>query len=317
MNYTLLFFIFASAVLILSIVSICVAPLINGFLMDNDNWGTLNCDLLSDKYNYDKSRDDYPTEKAKEKKVKEDKSDLNQCKRKKAMYGLEYSSLTCDIVAGVICSILGLLHYLEIGKKIEKKTGLIGIISGSIGFILTFIYIGFSGYIYTNDSSSEVKLFPNGSYLKYNGVRYVPPYDIDKEEEDPYIKYATYIELGQKQYNYDSELYKSSIKTDSEYYNCQDDNYGNIYIKRHYNNDLTNPKECDYIWKIDNLNDGILNKYTYNRCITTFILNIFILISFIGLILFGFFLFKNLGEINQGGVPIPMSSVNDLDNKKD
>ena len=285
--------------------------------MDDNSWGTLNCYLLSDTYDYHKNNN-YP-----ENTLKEDKWKLNQCKRKKAMYGLEYSSSTCNIIGGVICSILGLLHFLEIGKTIEKKTGLIGIISGSIGFILTFIYIGFSGYIFTNDSPSTPsfeKLFPNHAYLKYNGIRYVPPYDIDKLEEDLSIQYATYAELGQKQYNYDSDLYKSSTKADSEYSNCQYSisDISDNYTKKDYTM-AGSPNKCDYIWKVKSSFDyfSIKNKYLYNRYITTFILNIFILISSIGLILFGFFLFRSLGENNQVGVPIPMSSVNVLDNKQE
>ena len=57
MNYTFIFFICAFSILILSAVTICVAPIINGFFFSGeDNWGNANCKRLSDEYNYLKSQ---------------------------------------------------------------------------------------------------------------------------------------------------------------------------------------------------------------------------------------------------------------------
>ena len=313
MNYNLLFFIFAFTILILSIVSICVSPIINGFLTDDDNqiWGTLNCQKLSDVYDYDKTLN-YVSDKEKDSQLKHDKNELNFCKRKKAMHGLEYGSLTCNVVLGSICAILSLLHNLEIGKTIEKKTGLIGIITGTIGFILTFIYVVFSGYILTKDNKGDEKLFPNRAYLKWNGVKYVPPYDLNELEDDPNIVFATFSELSQKQYNYDSELYKSSKETSSEFSNCQVDNYLTTQVKKTYDSTF-----CYYIWNNNiNLdqNHATINKYAYDRWVTTIIVSIFLLLSNIGLILFGFFLFKNVKE--NDSFPLP-SSANDLNNNQE
>ena len=99
-------------------------------------------------------------------------------------------------------------------KAFKKKTGIIGIIAGGIGFILTLVYIIFSAYIFNNDlfyknnnySRNLDKLFPNGAYLKFNGYQYVPNYDIEKSLNDPHIAYVKYKELGQKRYNYDSDF---------------------------------------------------------------------------------------------------------------
>ena len=69
------------------------------------------------------------------------------------MYGLEYSSLIIDVIVGFICAVLGLLHYFDVAKPFEKISGLIGLGSGIVGFILTLTYIYYSGYIFINDST--------------------------------------------------------------------------------------------------------------------------------------------------------------------
>ena len=309
MNYTLIFFICAFSILILSTVSICVAPIINGFF--GVEWGTANCKLISDEYDYKKEEKKDPNEsdEARQKRLDALKKRINVCKRKKAAYGLEYASLTCDVILGGICAILGLLHYLEIGKTIENKSGLFGIITGTIGFIITIVYVIFSAYIFNNDNLDVEKRFPNRAYLKWNGYQYVPPYDMNKEDENPDIKFATFSELGQKQYNYDSDLFKSSFK-DNYMISCQKN------INEGDKNEITG---CQYIWDLNgvniNSNHDIIYKYIYDRWITTIILSVFIVVINIGLILFGFLLFKNLGESSSGSVPIPMSSVNALENK--
>lgn len=138
MNYTLFFFLCSSAILILSIIAICVAPIINGFI-DEKNWRFENCEKYLDEYNYKKEQYSNPSDENK-KELKQRKEKINFCKRKKAMYGLEYCSLIFDIFLGGICTILSLLHFLEIGKQMEKKTGLIGIITGAWIYFNFYLY---------------------------------------------------------------------------------------------------------------------------------------------------------------------------------
>jgi len=45
-------------------------------------------------------------------------------------------------------SILGL--FLFSGKNIGKIVGLIGLASGAVGFVLTFVYIIYSGIVFNN-----------------------------------------------------------------------------------------------------------------------------------------------------------------------
>ena len=101
--------------------------------------------IESDKYNNLKKNSGTDDQLKAQKKV------LNKCNRHKAMYGLEYSSLILDVVLGFICVILGLLHYFDVAKPFEKITGIIGLASGVIGFVLTLVYICYSGYIFTNE----------------------------------------------------------------------------------------------------------------------------------------------------------------------
>jgi hypothetical protein len=279
------------------VISICTAPIINS-IVGGSSWGNHNCNRLSDEYNYEKKEGSLT-----EQQLKEEKRQINVCKRQKAMHGLEYASLICDITFGGVCALLGLLHYLEVGKAIEKKSGLIGIIAGTIGFVLTLVYVIFSGYIFNNDyyisnDNYQQKLFPNEAYLKWNGLKYVHNYDEEKAQDDPYLAYIKWKDLGLKQYNYNSELYKNSYITGAGFASCKVDNY----------NSPSKRSNCDYIWKTS-YNQDMHNKYIYDRWITTLILSVFISLLNLGVILFGFFLFTQ-SETSPGGVLIPMTSTN-------
>ena len=289
MNYTFFFFICASIAFGLSVISICIAPIINNYI--GGEWGNKNCAFISDEYDYDKKNTPNPTERQ--------KSDLNEQKRQ----------LICDVFFGGVCALLGLLHYLEVGKTIEKKTGLLGIIAGTIGFVLTLVYVIFSAYIFNNDYYYETnnykeKLFPNGAYVKYNGYKYIHNYDEEKVPDDPNIKYIKYNEIGQKQYNYDHDLYINSLDhttTSNGIYRCRNPIFDE--------NTPHSTSNCDYIWKSLTINSDIKMKYIYDRWITTLIFCVLIAILNAGIILFGFFLFTQ-SESNPGSTPIPMISGN-------
>ena len=302
MNYTFFFFICASIAFGLSVISICTAPIING--IEGSSWGNNNCKFSSDELDYYKKEHSSPTDDEK-REITRQQREINVCKREKAMHGLEYSSLICDVFFGGVCAILGLLHYLEVGKSIEKKTGLIGIIAGTIGFILTLVYVVFSAYIFNNDypysydnNHDKVyipKLFPNRALKKYNGYKYVPNYD--ESDDDERVQYIKYNELGQKQYNYDSELFKNFKDSSSIINTC-----------------TSETSQCSYVWKYYNPSTDssiydIQNKYIYDSWITTLIFSVLVSVVNLGIILFGFFLFTQ-SESSPGSVPLPMSSVN-------
>ena len=67
------------------------------------------------------------------------------------MFGLGYSSYIIDVSLEFICTILGLLHFFDVGKYFQKYSGIIGLVTGMVGFILTLVYIIYSEYIFTKD----------------------------------------------------------------------------------------------------------------------------------------------------------------------
>ena len=300
MNYTFFFFICSTIVLALSIITICFSP-INGYMPFSNN-----CKRISDDYDFFKNKWITPDDSQKLQLITKRRT-VDSCKRLKAMSGLEYATLICDIFFGGSCALLGLLHYLEIGKNVEKKTGIIGIIAGSIGFILTFVYFGFSAYIFNNENAYGKKKFPNGATLKWNGYKYLPNYDYQKSLDDPDIPKIKYKELGQKQYNYDSELYKYSL--DSGFTNCNvGENVINTYI-----NKATRLNNCDNIWV--GVETSIANKYAYDKWISSLFFCAFIILANAGIILFGYFLFAQSESPEAYSTPNQIGSTNELINK--
>ena len=65
------------------------------------------------------------------------------------MTGLEYSEFIVDVIFNFISAILGLLLYS--GNNIAKIARLIGLESGVIGFVLTFVNIIYSGIVFNNN----------------------------------------------------------------------------------------------------------------------------------------------------------------------
>lgn len=307
MNKTFIFFCISTAILALSIIVICISPIINNIQIqyENDennsgtqtfsfsNWKTLNCKIFADRENSDQvSLDNIQ----KYKKIK------TLCNRKKAMHDLEYTALIIDLALGFICANLSFLHYLNVGKEFEKKTGMIGCITGIIGFIITFVYLCYNAYIFNNDiaygkidyanfkiNGGIIKLYPNGASHKSDGTKYITPYENEKEDNAKYIKYK---ELGQKQYNYDSKFYKSYEKT-SVGTGCK------------VNTVPTVPSlvpNCEYIYSYNTgykAKTSVENKDLYDKWLTTLILGFFIVVCNVILCIFGFIIFKSGDNSNE------------------
>ena len=289
MNSKLFFVIFACAVVILSVITICVAPIINnvnGFRA----YRSLNCKPYKDKYDFNKKHNADSDDLDKFKRI------LNRCNRYKAMIDLEYTSLIMDLVLGVICCLLGLLHYFDQAKYFEKITGIIGIASGAIGFILTIIYVGYSGYIFDNGSSNQVKLYSNGARIKIENSKPVYPYDKEKAEKNSELEFAKFKELGKKQYNYNSKFYKEfELEQSSKYENCKYSYFTNgaenPFVLRQFTDN-----NCEYVWYTSDLKKDSYYKYIFDMWLTSIIFSSFIFVCDLGLALFGFLLFKDSGK---------------------
>ena len=174
-----LFLVFSSAIVVFSIICLCTAPIINGILSEANSWGTDNCQEKSDEYKHLKD-----TLGADHDSTKDKKKERNLCNRRKAMYGLEYSSYIIDVSLGFICAVLGLLHFFDVGKSFQKYSGLIGLVTGIAGFVLTLVYIIYSGYIFTKDVTkgyddqltdnnyNMIKLDGDGAFAEKDGENY-------------------------------------------------------------------------------------------------------------------------------------------------
>jgi len=145
-NKGLIFLFISLCIFIFSLISLFTAPFINKINDSKSNfskWGKLNCKYYSD---MEKEPDNVDE-------IQKMKKSKYLCYRQKAAYNLEHASFTINIILGFICAQLGLLVYFKIENSIEKIAGLFGLITGIICFILTFIYICFSAYIFNNDTA--------------------------------------------------------------------------------------------------------------------------------------------------------------------
>ena len=287
-----LFLIFSAAIVIFSVICICSAPILNKVTISNvydpSSWGYLNCQIKSDDYKEAKKLT------SDKKALKPYKHRLNLCNRQKAVYGLEHASLIIDVFLGFLCLILGLLHYFDVGKPFEKVTGIIGLATGIIQFVLTLVYVCYSGYIFTNDgpeSSSYLKVNSKGVIASWDGSYYKCDY---YDKDDPYSIYAKYSDLGKKAYNYDKDIYNNeptnkAIKCPSP------SSFLTICIAGDGKYITNKINDCDKLYSVSHT-DEVENRYLYDRWVTTIIFACFIIACDIGLAIFGFFLFKSDGS---------------------
>jgi hypothetical protein len=312
MNKVLIFLCLACGILLCTIITICNAPIINHSI-NADDWGVLNCQYYAD--NHKDIEDDETLDKdTKDETLKSNDKSKHLCDRQKAMYGLEYAAFILDLVFGFSCTLLSLLNFFGVGKSFEKLIGIIGLISGIIGFIFTFTYIIYSGYIFTNDIQGRVpKLDKNREFAKWTGSKYECLF---YEEDDDDSIYAKWSDLGKKQYNYHKDF---SFPDDNSKYNDCNRIRSKIEIlnndpdaSRYYPTDLDNLCKndfgsltksqlgnCDYLFfgsdDIDGIDD-ISYKYIYDKWVTTIIFGCIIIALNLGLAVFGFLIFKESGS---------------------
>lgn len=304
MNKSFVFFLVATIITLLSVAVLNTGPIVSKRL--GSNWKTLNCLRLSDQYKEDK--DDYEKETDEEEKKEKDiikklsKKKRDICQWEKAMYGLEYSAFTLDLTIGFICSLLGLLHYLDEGKDFIPKTGLIGLISGAVAFVVSLVYLIYSILVYTKDTNGTIKLDENTAFAKWDSSEnaYICSF---YEENDYYFPFAKYNELGKKQYNYNKDLYISKHDPDSVISKCTIESQENIdwefgcWRINIYQNQIGKHNDCEKIYIRPTTSNSNLD--LNNRWLTTIILTVIIILCDACLALFGFLLFKNKEEAGE------------------
>ena len=284
MSKGLIYFCCACCILVLSIVNLSIGPIISKRI--GLDWGTLNCAERKD--DYDEAKDD-PT--IDDDSLKYDyKWDVNECQRSKGMHDMEYTSFIFDIVIGFVCGLLGLLHHFDLKKDLVSTTGLIGLVCGFVGFVLTFVYVIFNGLIYTTYDTEITKLNGDGAYAERIGN--TNDFKCLYYDEKNYHKArATISDLGKKQYNYDKDLYRSYRAGTSPY--CFDDN-SKSDCEDHQTITLSLPADCKVVYAEPS--DSIILKDISDRFLTTLILSLLVCLANIGLALFGFLLFRTPGD---------------------
>ena len=301
MNNNFLFLIISTSFFGLSIITILTAPIISkAHISFFKGWGTTNCQKLEDDLDFEKSigtYDEYQSALT----IKE--RQIYECKIHNTMDGLEHACLIIDFLLGFVILFLAFINYIEPGNNLRKIIGIIGLCIGAICTVITFVYLGYSGYIFNTGPLRNMPiLYSNKASWKWNGQRYVSNYDESSKDHDD--QFAKIKDLGKKQYNYDSDIYRASRDLQSEFNLCRANRAPNSRMN------YQGTKDCDYIWAFDVINNSVENKYLHDKWVTSIIFTSFMCVCGIGLSIFGFFIFKF--EIKEGSsefpIPVPISS---------
>ena len=290
----LIFFCCACCILILTVINICVAPIISGAI--ESNWGNLNCPFEED--NYDNAKKGTLTD-VEKKYTYEWK--IDECKIKKGMYDLEYAAFIIDIVIGFVCGLLGILHLFEAGTNYISKTGIIGFICGIVGFILTIVYVIFNGLVYTKYYDEDAPIYKtdkDGAFAERVDTQKYKCLYFDEVGNSHSFK-AKFSDLIQKQYNYDKDLYNEDSP---KVVNCRHNAFECVgeFLSLDSPMIYDGTNECDKLYASDHYQiDKTDNKDKSDRFLTAIILSLFICIANIGLIIFGFLLFKTPSEFTR------------------
>ena len=194
------FFLSSCVILTFTILNLNVGPIVNGRV--GSDWPSKNCKKISDdlKDSIEKNSDITKRE------IEKEEKRYRECRNKIAMHNMEYTSFIFNVVIGFICTLLGLFG---LQKEMTKKTGIIGMALGVIGFVLTLVYIIYNGVVYTNYSDTNIyKRNEEGavaeliSDFKYECIFF-------NKENDTDAFYATFSDLIKSQYNYNKDLIDS------------------------------------------------------------------------------------------------------------
>ena len=325
----LIFLCIATCIFIFSVIVLNFAPSINGLVGKGvyslygdriyPGLADYSCSYYADMYNdyKDGVRTFSGTQEEKEEFLDQLKDGKNDCLRKKAYIGLEYSAFIIDVIFGFVCAILGLLLYS--GNNIGKILGLIGLASGAVGFVLTFVYIIYSGIVFNNDvvnkdyssrsnpySGAKLATKSDGAVLEWKDNKYVCIF-YDKDNKDKLyrkfsnygVKYLNYFHLNRK--DKDDEYYKHQFCDASLYFISTVTNYWDFCKQLDENNsgatkikivDNGEKGECDKLY-LNERSASIEKKKIYDYWVLTIVFGCFIFVLDIGLAIFGFLIFKD------------------------
>ena len=309
MNYGNIILIISGGILILSIININIGPIVS--LTIGFDWGNLNCEILSDEYDFYKN--DIPNMDDNIKKYYYE-IPIEKCRRRKAMHNMEYTAFVFDITIGFICGSLSLLQSLGDKTELVPKLAIISFGCGITGFILNFVYIIYNGLVFTTDYyvindvdySFEIGIYKrdiDGSFAElvgsgtYKCLYYDGP-------ENYHELFATYSEYHKKQYNYDKDLYFDYTNNNQISECTKEDYFQDCYYDQGYINEPTyntyesftysdnkGVHQCPKLYLVPY--DTNILKNISDKFLATLILSLFICLGNIGLVIMGFLLMKS------------------------
>ena len=282
MDHGKTFLLCSGGILILAVINLSVGPAINLKTELKDwPWSLQNCEIISDLLKkYIKDNENVET-------IKKTERKLSECRHKKPMHSLEEISFITNLAIGFICF---LFASFGLEKVIKTKIGLVGMILGVIGFIITFLYVVYNGIVYTNyyDSDNFMKVDGDSAFAELDGNRYKCFYYKENGGEEALV--ARYSDLIKSQYNYNKGLIDAFKDENSEQSRCKGDpdkcsENGYIDAPYHYG------RGCKKLFYKNRLED-YANFDKSSRFLACLILSIFSLLSHCGLVFCGFILFK-------------------------
>ena len=291
------FFLCSCAILTFTIINLNVGPIVNGLV--GSKWPSTNCKIISDEIDEMEKNPNITKEE-----IEKEEVSLRECRNKRAMHDMEYTSFIFNAAIGFICTLLGLFG---LQKEIIKKTGMVGVGLGVIGFVLTLVYVIYNGVVYTNyynksifkrDGDGAVAELISSLEFKYRCLFFNKVNDTD-------ALYAKYNDIIKSQYNYNRALIDSFNKSYPEKYQCivRDNNYGYYCSKDEiweipmtYYDEQHNEHKCEKLYyqnyKNDQPFDDDSNYDISARFLTVLIFSIFIILCHLGLICSGLLLMK-------------------------
>ena len=199
MDKNLIFFFISCCTVSFSIIVIYLDSFISNIL--NTNLRNKHCQLFK---NFDDTKNYEEKSVFNQEMKKKIKTYLNKgkklCTSNKMMHKFKYASFYANIFFGILCAILSLLHHYNIARRFERYTGLLGIISGIVGIILTSMFIVYNGLLINNEDF--------GKDLIYNTINTITtPVENNKKDVVSYKNNKNEWSNSEKQhYNfYDGE----------------------------------------------------------------------------------------------------------------
>jgi hypothetical protein len=161
------------------------------------------------------------------------------CPSNKMMHKFKYISFYINIFFGILCAILSLLHHYNIARRFERYTGLIGVISGIVGIILTSMFIIYNGLLFSNDDFGKDLIYNTIATPAKNKKKEVVSYKNNKNEWDNSEKHYYNFYYGQKDEELTYQKYKElcqEYKNNKKLATNDDDNEDNEkrFIKSDY-----------------------------------------------------------------------------------